>query len=122
VDSMLLEQVIVNLLDNSLKYAPDSSYKLKAWSEDGAIIFEVHNDGEAIAREKQELVFEKFYRKDGDTRGSGLGLAICKSILALHEGRIWVVPDVEKGVSFRISLPACGEQIDMPSEAPEEPS
>jgi len=121
VDSMLLGQVLVNLLDNCLKYAPESTYRLQAWCEGDKVLLEVRNDGEPIDRDKEELVFEKFYRKDGDTRGAGLGLAICRSILTLHEGRIWVVPGVENGVAIRLVLPVT-EQTDLPVEAPDHES
>lgn len=121
VDSMLLGQVLVNLLDNCLKYAPESTYRLQAWCEGDKVLLEVRNDGEPIDRDKEELVFEKFYRKDGDTRGAGLGLAICRSILTLHEGSIWVVPGVENGVAIRLVLPVT-EQTDLPVEAPDHES
>ncbi|MGD9685141.1 MAG: ATP-binding protein [Candidatus Obscuribacterales bacterium] len=121
VDSMLLGQVLVNLLDNCIKYAPDATYSLRVWREGDNVLLEVHNDGEPIDKDKEELVFEKFYRKDGDTRGAGLGLAICRSILALHEGRIWVVPGIEDGVTIRLALPVT-EQTDLPMEAPDDES
>ncbi|MBK9143658.1 MAG: PAS domain-containing sensor histidine kinase [Candidatus Melainabacteria bacterium] len=118
VDSMLLGQVLVNILDNCLKYAPDSIYRLQAWREGDRLLLEVRNEGEPIDKDKEELVFQKFYRKDGDTRGAGLGLAICRSILTLHEGRIWVVPGIEDGVTIRLALPVT-EQTDLPVEAPD---
>jgi signal transduction histidine kinase len=103
-------QVIINLLTNAIKYSPQTSAIVIALSQsESEATIQVHNDGQAIAREQQDHLFEPFYRAPNaqpfPTEGSGLGLAISKAIVEQHKGRIWVVSSPEKGTSFFVQLP-----------------
>ncbi len=107
VDSVLMEQVLINLVRNSLRFAPaHTPIRLQAVVEGPAIKIMVSNQGPAIPEEYLEHVFEKFYpipRKD-TSQGTGLGLSICKGIVEAHGGRIWAA-NLPVGVAFYFALP-----------------
>jgi len=111
VDGVLVEQVLVNLLENALKYTPDgTAIEVAAWAQGEGVVVEVADRGPGIPKEDQERVFEKFYRgpHTHDRRGVGLGLPICRGIIEAHEGRIWVENRPGGGASFRFFLPRPG--------------
>jgi len=106
VDGILVEQVLVNLLDNALKYTPPGSpIRVTATSNDGAVTVEVADEGPGLPMGAEERVFEKFYRAGSGERGFGLGLPICSAILTAHGGRIWAENRRPRGAVFRFSLP-----------------
>jgi len=93
IDFVLMEQVLVNLLDNALKYSPDGApIQLRAWVEGNEACFEVADRGVGIPAADLSRVFDKFFRvhQPGSVSGTGLGLAICKGIVEAHGGRLWV--------------------------------
>jgi two-component system sensor histidine kinase KdpD len=111
MDGVLIEQVLVNLVENAAKYAPDGgAIRVAAAAGDGRLLVEVSDDGPGLAPGESSRVFEKFYRGDGvrGQRGAGLGLSICRAIVEAHGGRIWAdtkaAPD--HGAVFRFTLPA----------------
>jgi PAS domain S-box-containing protein len=112
-DMALLRQVVVNLLDNAIKYTPSGGnvtveLSLPSDGEDRAVI-SVVDTGVGIAPDEQVRLFEKFYRiKRGhrpDVSGTGLGLALVKSIVERHRGKVWVNSRLNKGSAFYVSLP-----------------
>ena len=105
-DGVLVEQVLVNLLDNALKYTPPGSRVLvTATSSEGAVTVEVADEGPGLPAGAEERVFEKFYRGGSGQRGFGLGLPICNAIVTAHGGRIWAEPKPPRGAVFRFTLP-----------------
>lgn len=110
VDGLLIEQVLINLIDNAIKYTQDDSIiKVKVREEKENVIFEVSDNGKGIPKENISAIFDRFYTKTkGDClerRGIGLGLAICKSIIEGHGGSIEVLNNSSGGATFRFSLP-----------------
>jgi two-component system, OmpR family, sensor histidine kinase KdpD len=107
MDGVLIEQVLINLLDNALKYTPAGSpITLAATAADQALTVEVADRGPGLPRGEEDRIFEKFYRAEpARGRGSGLGLAICQAIIRAHDGRIWAHNLPEGGVAFFFSLP-----------------
>jgi len=106
VDGVLVEQVIVNLLDNALKYTPPGSPLLvTARATGGEVVLEVADQGPGLPPGAEEQVFEKFYRGGHTQRGFGLGLPICKAIITAHGGRIWAENRSPRGATFRFTLP-----------------
>lgn len=109
-DSALVQQVLLNLLENAIKYAPeDKPITVKAFllNEEKAVVFGVDDCGPGIAARDRGLVFEKFYRADSVKPGVGLGLSICASIVEAHGGRIWLADGADKagtGAAFRFTL------------------
>ncbi len=110
-NAQLLEQAVVNLVDNAVKYSdPDSSVRVRAYRNDSDVVIEVKDFGCGIPEESLSRIFERFYRVDkGRSRargGTGLGLSIVKHIVNAHGGRIEVVSVPEKGSTFSIILPS----------------
>src|SRR5499433_255750 len=110
IDDVLVEQVLVNLLDNALKYTPPGSpIKIIATATDQAITVEVADRGPGLPAGEEEKVFEKFYQGDSaGGRGAGLGLAISRGVVKAHGGRIWAQNLPEGGVAFLFTLPLSG--------------
>ncbi len=117
IDGVLIEQVLINLLENGVKYTPvRSEIDISASVSDGAVLVEVADRGPGFAPGEEERIFDKFYRgQTGDGRGVGLGLAICRAIVEAHGGKIWAENRPEGGAVFRFTLPA----KDLPPEMPE---
>jgi len=109
VDFVLIEQVLVNLLDNALKYSESgNAVSVTAWHSNAEIMVEVANEGQTIPTGDLEKIFDKFYRLSSSrlVSGTGLGLAICKEIIELHGGRIWAENKSETAVRITFALPA----------------
>jgi len=108
MDSVLIAQVIVNLLDNALKYSgPGSPVEVKAQVTGEQLQVSVADCGNGIPEEDLKRVFEKFYRVSsvGTTSGTGLGLSICKGLVEAHAGRIWMEHRQKSGTEAKFSLP-----------------
>ncbi|MBI5344149.1 MAG: PAS domain-containing sensor histidine kinase [Deltaproteobacteria bacterium] len=106
-----LEQVIVNLLDNAIKYtSAGGSVGISARKADGVVRVDVADTGIGIPREEMPRIFERFYRVDKarsrDLGGTGLGLAIVKHIIQGHNGRVSVESFPGKGSTFSVTLKA----------------
>ncbi len=103
----LLFQLLINLLDNAIKYgAPDSAIELSCALRDDSCVLTVRDHGPGIPETQRERVFERLYRLD-DTRltpGLGLGLSLVRAVIQLHEGRI-VLRDAGPGLRVEIKLP-----------------
>jgi two-component system sensor histidine kinase KdpD len=106
IDDVLIEQVLVNLLDNALKYTPPGSpITILATATDRAVTVEVADRGPGLPAGDEHKVFEKFYRGQPGGGGTGLGLAICEGIVRAHGGRIWAQKLPEGGTAFLFTLP-----------------
>jgi two-component system sensor histidine kinase KdpD len=107
LDGVLMEQVLINLLENALKFAPPSTaIELSATGSDHELVFEIADRGPGIPPGDEQRIFDKFYRA-GPARegGVGLGLTICRGIIEAHGGRIWVEKRPGGGALFRFTLP-----------------
>jgi len=108
-DPRLLQRVLLNLLDNALKFTP-SGGKIRVSVEQpdpDTVLFSVADTGPGICPEDQERIFERFTRgTDQVIQGTGLGLAFCKLAVEAHGGRIWVESTPGEGATFKFTLPA----------------
>jgi len=107
-DPERLRQVLMNLIDNAIKYSPaGDQVDVHAYAENGRVRVDVRDRGPGIAREDQRLIFEKFGRvTSGNTRpGTGLGLFIARSIAEAHSGTLEVSSAPEHGAVFTLELP-----------------
>jgi signal transduction histidine kinase len=107
-----LRQVLMNLIDNAVKYSPpNGQVEVRAYGEDGRVRVDVSDRGPGIAREDQGLIFEKFGRVAGGGAhrpGTGLGLFIARSIAEAHGGSLDVWSAPEQGSTFILDLPTAG--------------
>jgi two-component system phosphate regulon sensor histidine kinase PhoR len=109
-DAGLIEQVIVNLIDNALKYSKaDAKIIITAEVQSKELIISVQDFGCGISAEHHQRIFERFYRVDKARSrklgGTGLGLAIVKHIIQLHHGTVTVNSELGNGSTFIIKLP-----------------
>ena len=138
-DPKRVEQVLTNLIQNAIKYSPDGgAIRVRGLaatarpsgehdfpgSSPSHVVVAVADEGVGIPGEQGQLIFDRFYRIDGElareTGGSGLGLAICRGIVEAHGGRIWVespgvivrAGDGGRGSTFYFSLPVRGSGAD----------
>ena len=105
-----IQQVIINLLTNAIKYTPENgNIRISAQVVDKNAIFEVQDSGIGIPKEDIKRIFERFYRVDkGRSRaqgGTGLGLSIAHNIIKQHKGSIKVSSELEKGSIFTVYFP-----------------
>lgn len=108
VDAQRLEQVLVNLIHNAVKFTrPGGEVVLLAGAADGGVRFAVRDTGVGIPADEISRVFERFYRVDKSRTGSGtgLGLSIARHIVEAHGGRIWVESVEGQGSTFFFSIP-----------------
>jgi two-component system clock-associated histidine kinase SasA len=108
-DEELIRQVVVNLLENAIKYTPEQggitlSILHKTTQK---IQVSVCDTGPGIPKEKQERIFEGHFRlqRDETKEGYGLGLALCRKIIQAHYGHIWVDSVPDQGSCFHFTLP-----------------
>ena len=109
-DARLIVQVLVNLVNNAIKYTPsDADICLSAERQNDWVVISVADSGPGIPDDEKERVFEMFYvgsNRDSVGRKSlGLGLTLCRTIVQAHGGEIWVTDNVPHGAAFRFSLP-----------------
>ncbi len=112
LDPLLIEQVLINILDNAIKYTPEGSpIEISATAGDREVNVVVADRGPGFAPGEEALVFEKFYRGHaaGTRSGAGLGLAIARGIVEAHGGRISAANRPEGGAVFRFSLPLAAD-------------
>jgi len=108
VDSQRLEQVLVNLIHNAVKFTrPGGEVVLFAEATDGSVRFAVRDTGPGIPADEVSRIFERFYRVDKSRTGSGtgLGLSIAKHIVEAHAGKIWVESIEGQGSTFYFTIP-----------------
>ena len=110
-DEDRIEQVLINLVDNAVRYSPkDSKVTVKVRPSDEGVIVTVKDSGQGIPPEELPCVWERFYKVDKSRErkksGTGLGLAIVKKIVELHNGRVWAQNCDEGGAEFSFYLPS----------------
>lgn len=109
-DSFRIGQVLTNLIANAINYTPENgSIQVRAEEKDGMVQVAVTDTGQGIPKEALPKMFSKFFRVSGSleqgSKGTGLGLFIAKSIINIHNGKIWVESELGKGSTFTFALP-----------------
>jgi PAS domain S-box-containing protein len=107
-DEKRLEQVLSNLISNSLKYAPKGEIHIQGQVKPGQVIICVSDEGSGIDARDLPHIFDRFYRSTEavkQTKGAGLGLYLARAIIESHGGRMWVDPRPECGARICFSLP-----------------
>ena len=111
----LLSELIMNLMDNAVKYNLENGQITVSLSKsDDQVALTVSDTGIGIPEEKQERIFERFYRAEESrnkaTGGSGLGLSICKHIVEKHKGTLHISSKEGEGATFTVTLPVMSEK------------
>ena len=117
LDAVLIEQVLLNLLENALKYTPQGSpLEIDAGVTPAGITVTIADRGPGLPPGEERLIFDKFYRgaRAGAASGVGLGLTICRGMVEAHGGRIWAESRAGGGALFRFTLPLDGQPPAMP--------
>jgi len=117
-DRARLQQIILNLISNAVKYTPpEGEVYISAEPRDQAVRITVRDNGMGISPEDQAHIFERFYRvrrpETDSIEGTGLGLAIVKSLVEAHRGKIGLESRLGEGTTFFVTLPAA-TQIETP--------
>jgi len=121
IDALLLKRVVINLLENSMKYTPPgTSLEISGRIEGQELLVAVAGRGPGLPPAELERIFEKFYQvSPGSARGAGLGLTICRSIIEAHGGRIWAANRTDGGAVFSFTIPLAEGTIILDKDLPE---
>jgi signal transduction histidine kinase len=130
VDRAALHQILLNLLDNAVKYGPPGqTITVRARAAADRLLIEVIDEGAGIPAEERERIWEPYHRLERDAKsvaGSGIGLAVARELVELHGGRAWVEDARPRGARFIVALPlagggALGHTTPSRTHAPAEP-
>ena len=112
VDRSALHQILLNLLDNAVKYGPaGQTITVRARAAADRLLIEVIDEGAGIPAEERERIWEPYHRLERDAKsvaGSGIGLAVARELVDLHGGRAWVEDARPRGARFIVALPLAG--------------
>ena len=107
-DETRIEQVVINLVSNALKYAPRGEIKISGSVRPEQVVICVSDEGPGIEAQDMPHIFDRFYRSTKavkQTKGAGLGLYLARAIVEAHGGRIWIDPKPDSGARICFSLP-----------------
>jgi two-component system sensor histidine kinase VicK len=115
-DRSRLEQVMMNVIGNAIKYTPDGGHiRVTAGVKEHTVWMDVSDDGIGIPEKDRERIFDRFYRVDKarsrESGGTGLGLSIARELVQRHQGSIALVPHEGKGTTIRLILPISQERF-----------
>ena len=108
IDSLMIERVFSNLLENAVKYTPSGTMiEISAATDQNQLLVTVSDHGPGIPAGEEERIFEKFHRvaSEGNLGGAGLGLTICRAIVEAHGGRMWADNLPSGGAAIHFALP-----------------
>ncbi len=121
-DEDRLQQILMNLVGNAIKFTPEGTVSINAWVEKGSVMVSVKDTGIGIAEEKQTAIFESFEQADGSISrefgGSGLGLAVTRKLVELHGGELAVKSKPGEGSEFFFLLPVDDKDVHPTQDLP----
>jgi signal transduction histidine kinase len=104
-DRVWLNIVLINLIDNAIKFTRKGYVKLEVRVVKNNVLFKIKDTGVGIAKKHLKELFTKFFQVSRTVPGYGLGLAICKKVIKEHDGKIWVKSTLRKGTTVYFTLP-----------------
>ena len=108
-DTLLMEQVLSNLMENALRHTPAGTpIEITVTPQESAVMIEITDRGPGIPAHEEEAIFNKFTRSTNTRMGAGIGLSICRAIIEAHGGRIWVENRSDGGAAFKFVIPVEG--------------
>jgi signal transduction histidine kinase/CheY-like chemotaxis protein len=117
IDRTRIRQVLLNLLNNAIRFTEQGTVRLEARRADGEVVVSVSDTGPGIPEDELPNLFQQFYQVDRSLArkhgGTGLGLAISKAFVESHDGRIWVESEVEVGSTLTFTLPIPGKHVPL---------
>src|SRR5690606_25852104 len=117
VDRTRIRQVLLNLLNNALRFTEEGGVCLGAEQQGDEVMIWVCDTGPGIPAGKLSHIFEEFYQVDLSLRssngGAGLGLAISRRFVEAHDGRIWAESEVGVGTTFYVALPLPEQRLPL---------
>lgn len=110
VDRGAVQQILINLLDNAVKYGPPGqTVRIRTAGANGRVRLAVEDEGPGIPRQERERIWRRFWRMDrarsSAVAGTGIGLAVVRELTELHGGRVWVESRAPRGSRFMVELP-----------------
>lgn len=118
-DMALINQVFSNLLDNAIKYRDNARpLRIRVWGRretDARVVYCVEDNGQGVAPEHRQKIWNLFYRLDphGSGDGEGIGLPIVQRIVERHGGEVWLESEIGKGSRFFLALPAAAKETEL---------
>src|SRR5699024_8211630 len=110
-DENRIKQVLINILDNALKFTPDGgNININGQKIDQKLVLEIKDNGPGISEEDLPKVKERFYKGKNSKSNSGLGLSISDEIIKLHGGTMDILSKLNLGTMVRITLPLGGDE------------
>jgi two-component system sensor histidine kinase KdpD len=108
-DTLLMEQVLSNLMENALRHTPiGTPLEITVTPQESAVMIEIADRGPGISAHEEETIFRKFTRGTNTKMGAGIGLSICRVIIEAHGGRIWAENRPGGGAAFKFVIPIEG--------------
>ncbi len=109
-DRHLMEQIVYNIISNAIKHTPTGgTITIEVHERDSQLLIAVHDTGRGIDSAAQKHLFDRFYSLNPDNKseagGTGIGLSLSKSLVELHNGKIWFTSTHNEGTSFYVSIP-----------------
>ncbi len=113
-DTLLMEQVLSNLMENALRHTPTGTpVEITVTPQKSAVMIEIADRGPGIPAHEEEAIFRKFTRGTNTQMGAGIGLSICRVIVEAHGGRIWAENRPGGGAAFKFVIPVEGTPPSM---------
>lgn len=110
MDAMLIEQVLINLIENSIRHSGvKEPIEVSVRKEAGTAVFSVRDYGRGVLEEELSNLFHGMGHQNDSSRGMGIGLSLCKSIILAHKGTLIAENKPDRGIEFRFSLPLIKE-------------
>lgn len=117
VDGLLIQEVILNLVENAIKYTPPKGLvTIRSFEIEDEVIVFVEDSGPGVPPENQDKIFEKFFRsseQEHQTKGTGLGLYLVKYFVELHGGKVFLESELGKGTRIGFRLPMAEESVQL---------